>query len=317
MNIKILLSAAILAFLLPNFAASQIRPDFAPLEEDPDTSNFEVYSQKDGNLRRGTLLGIGKYILGNLEFTYDSNNNLIVVSHFGEVDDTITLSNSITTESYFGGDGTDASPLSIDDGGITLSKVQDINSGRLIGRYSSGSGSPEQISIGDNLSLSPAGILSATAASGGTTASSDTIVAAFQNSPNFSYAASYSGTDGIDITVSDGQIDFLFPSGNFINSIRIPDEGSGGFGPYYDNNGDLTLTFEWVDSDDFGPSGINSAWINAYMPVITIIDLNTGKQLSPEGSGYQIVHSEPSLDVSSVTVSGLNGIGQYMLVLNF
>lgn len=100
---------------MANFAAAQIRPDLAPLEENPDTSNFEVYSQKNGNLRRATLMGIGKYVLENLSLSYDSNNNRIVISEFGTASDTITLENVDITASLSSDD-----TLSINDTDIYL-----------------------------------------------------------------------------------------------------------------------------------------------------------------------------------------------------
>lgn len=100
---------------MANFAAAQIRPDLAPLEENPDTSNFEVYSQKNGNLRRATLMGIGKYVLENLSLSYDSNNNQIVISEFGTASDTITLENVDITASLSSDD-----TLSINDTDIYL-----------------------------------------------------------------------------------------------------------------------------------------------------------------------------------------------------
>lgn len=110
---RLLLVLAILG--VANFAAAQIRPDLAPLEENPDTSNFEVYSQKNGNLRRATLMGIGKYVLENLSLSYDSNNNRIVISEFGTASDTITLENVDITASLSSDD-----TLSINDTDIYL-----------------------------------------------------------------------------------------------------------------------------------------------------------------------------------------------------
>jgi hypothetical protein len=51
--------------------------------------------------------------------------------------------------------------LTIDLRAVTLAKLQDIDSGKIIGRYSSGEGSPELITIGAGLSLVD-GVLSIT-----------------------------------------------------------------------------------------------------------------------------------------------------------
>jgi len=248
---------------------SQVRPDFAPIEENPDTSNFEVYGQKDGNLRRAKLDAIGDYILENYVMVYDSVENRIRVTAFGQAVDTLSLTGSsgvtvtltgddltiggttidlsdydgslsynsstytishtdggvtenvslaalvrdlsynssnyylslgtdsvdlstlrqtlsynsstnvlslsnsggsvtldgtdglteVTSESYFGGNGTSGDPLSIDDDGITFSKIQNIPSNSLIGRYSSGIGNPESINIGADFIVTGAGTL--------------------------------------------------------------------------------------------------------------------------------------------------------------
>lgn len=51
--------------------------------------------------------------------------------------------------------------LTIDLRAVTLAKIQNIDSGKIIGRYSSGEGSPELITIGAGLSLVD-GVLSLT-----------------------------------------------------------------------------------------------------------------------------------------------------------
>lgn len=70
---------------------------------------------------------------------------------------------SVVTDATLSGDGTSSSsPLGIVDKGVTLSKLADLESGRLIGRTTVGKGTPEAISIGSGLSLS-GGVLAATA----------------------------------------------------------------------------------------------------------------------------------------------------------
>lgn len=70
---------------------------------------------------------------------------------------------SVVTDATLSGDGTSSSsPLGIVDKGVTLSKLADLESGRLIGRTTVGKGTPEAITVGTGLSLS-GGVLTATA----------------------------------------------------------------------------------------------------------------------------------------------------------
>jgi len=260
-------------FLLFTLTLScQIRPDFVPIEENPDTSNFEVYGQKNGNLRRSPLDAVGSFVLENYSIQYDSSENRLRIVSFGTSVDTLNLTgtagapllfsndtlsangtnvflgdyngvlsydsstysltitqggksssvslsnliasvsfnssngfltvgpdsvdlsyftqaisydtstnvlslsngggsviisggsgsglSSVTTESYFGGDGTAINPLSIDNSGLNFSKIQNVASNTVAGRYSSGVGQLEQITLGSDFEVSSAGVLS-------------------------------------------------------------------------------------------------------------------------------------------------------------
>ena len=62
--------------------------------------------------------------------------------------------------------------LTLKDAAVTYAKIQDVSGQRLLGRYFSGSGDTQEISIGSGLSLSTStGVLSATNASSGTVSS--------------------------------------------------------------------------------------------------------------------------------------------------
>jgi hypothetical protein len=50
-------------------AMGQVRPDYFPLQANPDSSNFEVYSQKNGNPRRANLWNLKKYFVPNVRLT--------------------------------------------------------------------------------------------------------------------------------------------------------------------------------------------------------------------------------------------------------
>lgn len=257
--------------LVSTIGFSQVRPDYAPLVEDPDTSNFELYGQKGGLLRRTTVDRLGKYVLENITFEYNSDDNRIYVSSFGNVVDSLSLSEGaivasladtvltinestvdlssldnsfiwypstytlileragandtislvglandlsydnnslslifgtesvdvsalrqelsfnsesglltlsngggavtisesgildIVTASYFSGNGTSADPLTINDGGITFTKLQNIQTGSLLGRYSPGSGVIEQLVFGSGISVDANGVINVTA----------------------------------------------------------------------------------------------------------------------------------------------------------
>jgi len=57
----------------------------------------------------------------------------------------------------------------IGDGKVTIDKIQDINTNRLLGRYTSGTGHPEEITVGAGLTFSGTALVSTAAAAAGTT----------------------------------------------------------------------------------------------------------------------------------------------------
>lgn len=286
----------ILLFLIPIGVSCQVRPDQSPIEENPDTSNFEVYGQKGGVLKRTTLDRLGGYLFDNLTIEYVESLNRIYLSEYGVRKDSIdladaavtasladttltinsqdinlssfdnsfqwfpasstlilnragtndtislatlaadleydnpslslvlgtdsvdvsqlrqelsynsgtnvlTLSNgggsvtidaaggsgAITTASYFSGDGTAGDPLTIDDNGITFTKLQQVNSGSILGRYSTSVGVVEQLSIGSGINVSPSGVISVDLSS------LDTIVFSSENSIDSTFVSD--GTD--------------------------------------------------------------------------------------------------------------------------
>lgn len=90
-KMKYLLSLLMIFGTVASFA--QVRPDNFTLVENPDTTNFELYSQKGGLTRRTTLDRMGKYVLSNLTKTYSDPN--LIFSYFG-VSDTIVITSAIT-----------------------------------------------------------------------------------------------------------------------------------------------------------------------------------------------------------------------------
>ena len=318
-------------------ACAQVRPDLVPEEENPDTSNFEVYGQKDGNLRRAALDAVGGYVLENYQLVYDSAENRLRIVAFGvEVDtinltgtsgvdvslsndtlsidskdvllsdyagvltyntstynlfhsdggttDTISLATlvrdlgydnnslkiflgsdsvdvsalrqelsydagtnvlsldngggsvtlsgsgsgltSVTSASYFGGDGTASDPLTIDDEGITFSKIESINSGRLLGRRAFSNGSIEEITLGSGLEIDESGLLSVSdtidiVSSGDTYRKyrDTTLFSSNGDIPSSTLAAIMNGVDEV-------RIDFIVESSatsNFIVNFPVAD----------------------------------------------------------------------------------------------
>lgn len=56
------LKIPVLLVFLPGLIVGQTRPDMFPVESSPNNSNFEVYSQKGGVVKRATMDGIANYI---------------------------------------------------------------------------------------------------------------------------------------------------------------------------------------------------------------------------------------------------------------
>lgn len=346
-----------------NFAASQVRPDLSPVEPNPDTTNFEVYGQKNGNLRRATLAAIGKYVLDNLSFSYSSSTDLIISQKYGVNSDTIDLSslvpdlsltletlslgdddvdlspfnqtlsldtgadiltlsdatgaspstvslasydnlNSVSTESYFGGDGTSGSPLSINDNELAPGKIGPLTAQTLLGRAALTNGAAQEITVGSGLSLSSGGVLSATA--GG-----DNIEVIFA-SGIYGFIMRYSGATAPTVSGSAGAFTIDVPSGTVLKSFRLGHDG--GTAPY-DGNGDLTISVDWADADDYQINQSGPQY--HFYPDVTLIDLGSGNQLNNQGAGYQINHESTFTDDSILNLSGLNAIGFFMVICTF
>ena len=173
-------------------------------------SNWETYTQKSGLPRRISpanmsayfLKGVRAYMSGNvLYFSRRDSLSSVDLSAFkqtlsvtqngsGQTTITITEGNTITLPAASVGDieveaplegiGTTGDPIGITTGGIatakladnavTYAKMQQVTSGRLLGRYSAGSGTAQEITLGSGLALSIGGELSASGGGGGITA---------------------------------------------------------------------------------------------------------------------------------------------------
>jgi len=173
-------------------------------------SDWETYSQKSGLPRRISpttmsayfLKGVRAYVSGDVLYfsRRDSISSVslaaykqtlsVAVNGGGQTTVSISGGNTITlpaatvgdieVEAPIEGTGSSSDPLGITDLGIatgkiadnavTYSKIQQVTSSRLLGRYSAGSGTAQEITLGSGLSLSIGGELSASGGGGGITA---------------------------------------------------------------------------------------------------------------------------------------------------
>ncbi len=181
-------------------------------------SDWETYSQKSGLPRRISpttmsayfLKGVRAYVSGDVLYfsRRDSISSVslaaykqtlsVAVNGGGQTTVSISGGNTITlpaasvgdieVEAPIEGTGSSSDPLGITDLGIatgkiadnavTYGKIQQVTSGRLLGRYSAGSGTAQEITLGSGLSLSIGGELSASGGGGGITALTGDVTAA-------------------------------------------------------------------------------------------------------------------------------------------
>lgn len=170
-------------------------------------SDWETYSQKSGLPRRISpttmsayfLKGVRAYVSGDVLYfsRRDSISSVslaaykqtlsVAVNGGGQTTVSISGGNTITlpaasvgdieVEAPIEGTGSSSDPLGITDLGIatgkiadnavTYGKIQQVTSSRLLGRYSAGSGTAQEITLGSGLSLSIGGELSASGGGGG------------------------------------------------------------------------------------------------------------------------------------------------------
>lgn len=169
-------------------------------------SNWETYSQKSGlprrispaNLSAYFLKGVRAYMVGDVLYfsRRDSISSVSLAAYkqtlsvsqngSGQTQISISGANTITLPATTVGDiiveaplegvGSSGDPIGITAGGIatakladnavTYAKVQAVTSGRILGRYSAGSGTLQEITLGSNLTLSIGGELNSTGGGG-------------------------------------------------------------------------------------------------------------------------------------------------------
>lgn len=209
-------------------------------------SDWETYSQKSGLPRRISpttmsayfLKGVRAYISGDVLYfsRRDSISSVslaaykqtlsVAVNGGGQTTVSISGGNTITlpaatvgdieVESPLEGTGSSSDPLGVADLGIatgkiadnavTYAKIQQVTSARLLGRYSAGTGTAQEITLGSGLSLSIGGELSAsgsggiTALTGDVTASgSGSVAATISNDAVTSAKIASQTVDSLDI----------------------------------------------------------------------------------------------------------------------
>lgn len=169
---------------------------------------------------------------------------------------------------------------------------------KLVGRFSSGTGQSQEISISSDFTMTGGTLALASAGSGynfytTTLGSSGRIIVAYQGS-----APSASGSAGnytLSIPANCRPISFSF-------SGAAADLTVGGA---------FNITCAWTSL----PSSINTSVATAFLPSITITETTTVSriQLNSQGTGYQITHPTIGTGSTTTTITGMNGIGNYII----
>lgn len=338
----------------------QVIPSNFPVQTAPDTSNFEVYSQKGGVLSRTNQYYLKSYFdqdlslsndtlyiskrdadgwvyLGGLYQTLSASGDTITLSDGGGSvvvsggggsqtlsisNDSLTISggNTVVLPRYATSDGTTitgngaVTPLSVPTGGITTTqildatiatsdiaddavtydKIQNVTSGRLLGRSTAGAGSVQEITVGSGLQLS-GGTLSATSSG------SDIQFIDFVGGWKFVYQ----GTSFPVVVGSSGVYTITIPSGTKLLSFRVAGGAS-----LLSGGGDISITLTWSGLS------VNNNEVDALFPAITIIETTSANniQLNNQGSGYQITHPTVGSGSTTTVITGLSGIGNFHIM---
>lgn len=177
-------------------------------------------------------------------------------------------------------------------------ETEKVAQNRLLGRFSSGEGQAQQIALSSDFTVTGGTLALASAGSGynfytTTLGSSGRIIVAYQGS-----APSASGSAGnytLSIPANCRPISFSF-------SGAAADLTVGGA---------FNITCAWTSL----PSSINTSVATAFLPSITITETTTVSriQLNSQGTGYQITHPTIGAGSTTTTITGMNGIGNYII----
>ena len=169
---------------------------------------------------------------------------------------------------------------------------------KLIGRFSASTGQAEEISISSDFTMSGGTLALASAGSG----------------YNF-YTTTFAGGGRIIVAYQGAVPSASGSSGNYTLSIpsncRPISFSFSGTAADLTVGGAFNITCAWASL----PSSINTSVATAFLPVITIIETSTASriQLNNQGTGYQITHPTIGTGSTTTTITGVNGIANYII----
>jgi hypothetical protein len=177
------------------------------------------------------------------------------------------------------------------------SVAERMDQNKLVGRSTSGLGQAEEISISSDFTMS-GGTLALSGGGSGykfyttTFAGGGTIIVAYQGAAPTTTGSS--GNYTINIPSNSRPISFSF------NGTSADLTGGG----------ELNVTCAWSSL----PSSLNTNSATAFLPSISIISsVGSRVQLNPQDVGYQITHPVISSGSTTTTITGVNGIGDFII----
>lgn len=169
---------------------------------------------------------------------------------------------------------------------------------KLIGRFSASAGQAEEISISSDFTMSGGTLALASAGSG----------------YNF-YTTTFAGGGRIIVAYQGGVPSASGSAGNYTLSIpancRPISFSFSGAAADLTVDGTFNITCAWTSL----PSSINTSVATAFLPSITITETTTVSriQLNSKDTGYQITHPTIGTGSTTTTITGVNGIGNYII----
>ena len=169
---------------------------------------------------------------------------------------------------------------------------------KLIGRFSASAGQAEEISISSDFTMSGGTLALASAGSG----------------YNF-YTTTFAGGGRIIVAYQGGVPSASGSAGNYTLSIpancRPISFSFSGATADLTVDGTFNITCAWTSL----PSSINTSVATAFLPSITITETTTVSriQLNSKDTGYQITHPTIGTGSTTTTITGVNGIGNYII----
>jgi hypothetical protein len=178
------------------------------------------------------------------------------------------------------------------------SPVEQISQNKLIGRFSSGVGQAQEVSISSDFTMANGTLALASAGSGysfytTTFAGGGRIFVAYQGAAPT--ASGSSGSYTLTIPSTCRPISFQF------NGTSADLTGGGS----------LNITCSWTSP----PSSLNTSENTAFVPAITVVETSTAArvQLNNTGAGFQITHPTISANATTTTITGINGLSEFFV----